>query len=137
MKNNSNLIEHNKENNIIKEESNSNIDNIDYIENEKNEIGICPFGDLGESIVSKEEFMKIAKECKIPSFEENSIIYIKSIGQGSFGVIYLVEEKNNRKQYALKRVLCNNIEQILKHKNEFELSFSLNHPNLIKVFHLE
>jgi hypothetical protein len=136
MKNNSNLIEHNKDNNIIKEESNSNIDNLENIENEKNEIGICPFGGLGETIVSKEEFMKIAKECKIPSFEENSITYIKSIGQGSFGVIYLVEEKNNRKQYALKRVLCNDIEQILKHKNEFELSFSLNHPNLIKIYNI-
>jgi hypothetical protein len=136
MKNNSNLIEHNKDNNIIKEESNSNIDNLENIENEKNEIGICPFGGLGETIVSKEEFMKIAKECKIPSFEENSITYIKSIGQGSFGVIYLVEEKNNRKQYALKRVLCNDIDQILKHKNEFELSFSLNHPNLIKIYNI-
>ena len=137
MKDNINLIEQNKDNNIIKEESHSNIDNldnIDNIENEKGEIGICPFGDLGESLVSKEEFIKISKECKIPSFEENNIEYIKPIGQGSFGVIYLVEDKNSKKQYALKRVLCNDIEQILKHKNEFELSYSLNHPNLIRIY---
>jgi serine/threonine protein kinase len=80
--------------------------------------------------------MKISRECKIPSFDENNIIYIKPIGQGSFGVIYLIEEKNSKKQYALKSVLCNDIEQILKHKKEFELLYSLNHPNLIKIYNV-
>jgi serine/threonine protein kinase len=80
--------------------------------------------------------MKISRECKIPSFDEKNIIYIKPIGQGSFGVIYLIEEKNSKKQYALKSVLCNDIEQILKHKKEFELLYSLNHPNLIKIYNV-
>jgi serine/threonine protein kinase len=99
-------------------------------------MGICQFGDLEESLVSKDDFMKISRECKIPSFDEKNIIYIKPIGQGSFGVIYLIEEKNTKKQYALKSVLCNDIEQILKHKKEFELLYSLNHPNLIKIYNV-
>ena len=129
IKNNLNLI-NNKESNIIKEESNSNI------EKEKTEIGICPFDDIEDTFVTKEEFMKISNKCKIPSFNEKNITYLEPIGQGSYGVIYLVEEKSSRKQYALKRVLCNDIEQILKHKNEFELSYSLNHPNLIKIYNV-
>ena len=129
VKNNLNLI-NNKESNIIKEESNSNI------EKEKAEIGICPFGDIEDTFVTKEEFMKITNNCKIPSFSEKNITYLEPIGQGSYGVIYLVEEKSSRKQYALKRVLCNDIEQILKHKKEFELSYSLNHPSLIKIYNI-
>ena len=121
------------ENNEIKEEN-----EINFEDNQINDhnMGICQFGDLEESLVSKDDFMKISRECKIPSFDEKNIIYIKPIGQGSFGVIYLIEEKNTKKQYALKSVLCNDIEQILKHKKEFELLYSLNHPNLIKIYNV-
>ena len=97
------------------------------------EMRISPLGDIGQDIVSKDDFLKIANECKIPTFDENNITYLNPIGQGSYGVIYLVEEKNSKKQYALKRVLCQDIEQILKHKKEFELCYSLNHPNIIKI----
>ena len=97
------------------------------------EMRISPLGDIGQDIVSKEDFAKIANECKIPTFDENNIKYLNPIGQGSYGVIYLVEEKNTKKQYALKRVLCQDIEQILKHKKEFELCYSLSHPNIIKI----
>ena len=97
-------------------------------------IPISPFGDIGSSIISKDDFLKISKECKIPSFDENNISYIRPIGQGSYGVIYLVEDKNTKIQYALKSILCNDLEQILKHKKEFELSYSLSHYNFIKIY---
>jgi len=103
-------------------------------ETEKNEISISPYGDIGSSIISKDDFLKISKKCTIPTFEENNITYIRPIGQGSYGVIYLVEEKNSKTQYALKSILCNDLGQILKHKKEFELSFSLNHNNFIKIY---
>ena len=123
------------ENNEIKEENEINFED-NQMNGKNNDMGIYQFGDLEESIVSKDDFMKISRECKIPSFDESNIIYIKPIGQGSFGVIYLIEEKNSKKQYALKSVLCNDIEQILKHKKEFELLYSLKHPNLIKIFNV-
>ena len=104
----------------------------EYIDNS---IPISPLGDIGSSLISKEDFLKISKECTIPTFDENNIAYIRPIGQGAFGVIYLVEEKNNKKnQYALKSILCNDLEQILKHKKEFELSYSLSHNNFIKIY---
>ena len=104
--------------------------------NNNMEMRISPLGDLGKDIVSKDDFLKVAKECKIPTFNENNIIYLNPIGQGSYGVIYLVEDKTTKKQYALKRVLCQDIDQILKHKEEFELCFSLNHPNIIKIYNV-
>ena len=113
----------NKDNNIK--------DNIIF---NKNEMEISPFGDIALNIVTKEDFINISKECKIPTFDENDITYIKPIGKGSYGVIYLVEDKNTKEQYALKSILCQDKEQILKHKKEFELCYSLNHPNFIKIY---
>ena len=121
-------------NNNLNKKINNNIPLNDTPEYDDNSIPISPLGDIGSSLISKDDFLKISKECKIPSFDENNISYIRPIGQGSFGVIYLVEEKNNKNQYALKSILCNDLEQILKHKKEFELSYSLSHNNFIKIY---
>ena len=133
-----NKIKQNTRNIITNEDlklfNNSQIDNINNNNLINNlEMRISPLGDICQDIVSKDDFLKIANECKIPTFDENNIEYLNPIGQGSYGVIYLVEEKSSKKQYALKRVLCQDIEQILKHKKEFELCYSLNHPNIIKI----
>ena len=123
-----------KEKSHLFKEENNIIDIINEHNSSNNgEMKISPFGDICENIVSKDEFFKISNECKIPTFDDNNINYISPIGQGSYGVIYLVEENSTKKQYALKRVLCQDIEQILKQKKEFELSYSLNHPNFIKI----
>ena len=126
------LLDRNKPiiNNDIK---NDNI-KLSDISNTDNFMPISPLSDLSSSIISKDDFLNISKQCKIPSFDENNISYIRPIGQGSYGVIYLVEEKNSKKQYALKSILCNDLEQILKHKKEFELSYSLSHNNFIKIY---
>ena len=117
--------ENNSQKDILK---NSLIKNLD--------MKISALGDIGQDIVSKDDFLKIANECKIPSFDENNINYINPIGQGSYGVIYLVEDKKSKKEFALKRVLCQDIQQILKHKKEFELCYSLSHPNIIKIYNV-
>ena len=121
-------------NNNLNKKFNNNIPLNDIPEYDDDSMPISPLGDIGSTMISKEDFLKISKECKIPSFDENNISYIRPIGQGSFGVIYLVEEKNKKNQYALKSILCNDLEQILKHKKEFELSYSLSHNNFIKIY---
>ena len=119
-----------KSNNII-ENSNNNFDIHDNLE-----LQISPFGDVGQDVVTKDDFLKIANECKIPTYNEKNIEYLNPIGQGSYGVIYSVEEKDTKNQFALKSVLCQDIEQILKHKKEFELCYSLNHENMIKIYNV-
>ena len=123
---------------ILKESPNpiTNINiNINYINN-KSEINISPYSPSNKSFISKKDFLNISKECKIPPFQEEDIQYINSIGIGSSDVIYLVEDKVEKKQYALKRVICQDISQILKFKKEFELVRLLNHPNIIKIYNI-
>ena len=129
-----NIKAFNNYNNNDNNDNNDNKDNKDNIVENKNEMEISPFGDIAINIVPKEDFIKISQECKIPTFDENDITYIKPIGKGSYGVIYLVEDKNTKEQYALKSILCQDKEQILKHKKEFELCYSLTHPNFIKIY---
>ena len=38
--------------------------------------------------------------------------------------------------YALKKILCKNLKEILKHKNQLELIFSMNHENIMKIYNL-
>ena len=55
--------------------------------------------------------------------------WIKVIGQGTFGVVYKVQEKSNGNIYAIKKVF-----QDPKYSNrEFKIVVELNHPNCIKV----
>ena len=124
--------------NILKESPNpiTNINiNINYINN-KSEINISPYSPSNKSFISKKDFLNISNECKIPPFQEEDIQYINSIGIGSSDIIYLVEDKVEKKKYALKRVICQDISQILKIKKEFELVRLLNHPNIIKIYNI-
>ena len=133
---NINELNNDNKNDEVKINEINNNNELNIGDNNNIEMGISPLGDIAENVITKEELLKIAKECKIPTFDENSINYIKRIGQGAYGIIYLVEEKNSKKQYALKSILCQDIEQILKHKKEFELCYSLNHSNLIKIYNV-
>ena len=62
---------------------------------------------------------------------------IKELGQGSFGVVYLVKRKSNDKTFALK---CVDKETLLRDRNfqsffiEKEILRELNHKRIIKIF---
>ena len=136
-KNNNIDNNYNDDNNNYNNNNNDNINIKDNVSTNDNlGLRISPLGDIGQELVSKDDFIKIAKECKIPTFDDKNINYLNPIGQGSYGVIYAVEETSTKKQFALKSVLCQDVEQILKHKQEFELSYSLNHENLIKIYNV-
>jgi serine/threonine protein kinase len=52
-------------------------------------------------------------------------------------MIYLVENIKNNKEYALKKILCKSLKEILKHKNQLELIYSMNHENIMKIYNLQ
>ena len=104
--------------------------------NNKSEIKLSPFDNLNNNLLSQEDFLNISKDFEILPFQENSIHYINSIGISSNGIIYLVEDKLNKKQYNLKRVICQDLSQILKIKKEYKLCHDLNHKNIIKIYNI-
>ena len=85
------------------------------------------------NLVSNETISKIARSCIIPDFI-NEYKYKRIIGEGTKSSIYLVENTKNKKEYALKKILCKNLSEILEYKSQFELLYSINHPNIMKIY---
>ena len=90
---------------------------------------------LNSALITPQIVSKISKECIIPNFL-CEYKYIKLINQGSNSSIYLVENPFNKRKYALKKILCKNLEDVIKYKNQFELLYKLNHPNIIKIYNI-
>ena len=88
-------------------------------------------------IISPDTISQIAKDSIIPIFNDKDYRYIRPIGEGAYGLIYLVENIHNRRQFALKKILCKDLYEIMKHKNQFELIYSLNHKNIMEIYNLQ
>ena len=88
-------------------------------------------------IVSPETISQFSKDSIIPIFNDKDYRYIRPIGEGAYGLIYLVENIHNRKQFALKKILCKDLYEIMKHKNQLELIYSMNHKNLMEIYNLQ
>ena len=92
---------------------------------------------LKNVIVSEETIERLTKESKIPFFTDKEYKYIRPIGEGAYGLIYLVENIQNKKQYALKKILCKDLYEIYKHKNQLELIYSMEHPNILELYNIQ
>ena len=88
-------------------------------------------------IVSRETISQLSKESIIPNFNDKDYRYIRPIGEGAYGLIYLVENIHNRKQFALKKILCKDLYDIMKYKNQLELVYSMKHKNLLEIYYLQ
>ena len=63
--------------------------------------------------------------------------FIKELGIGSFGTVYLVSHKKTKAIYALKAIdksLPENIEQKANFNREVEIMYKLNHPNIVRLY---
>lgn len=87
--------------------------------------------------ITPEKIEEISKRCVIPSFEIEDFKLIQPIGEGSYGIIYLIEKIQTGQQYAFKKILCKNLKEIIKYKEEFELIYSMNHENIMKIYGLK
>ena len=57
---------------------------------------------MNSIIVTPDKINDIQKNCIIPGFQDSQYKYIRPIGEGSYGLIYLVKDVNTNKEYALK-----------------------------------
>ena len=85
---------------------------------------------------------KYLPEYDISNFkkEYEGIIPIE-LGIGSYGRVYLVTNKFNKKKYALKVINKNKLMQIYSDcrlvQNEVEIHSKLNHPNIIRLYNMK
>ena len=86
---------------------------------------------------SPEKIELIAKQSKIPTFSDDDYEYIDCIGEGANGDVYLIRDKITNQEYALKKLVCQEFEDLLNIKNKLEKVNSLNHENIIKVIKIQ
>lgn len=73
------------------------------------------------------------------SYEKNSVLkledfrVIKQIGQGSYGKIYLIEDKSKR-EFAMKKIIAHCPDELAAIRKEFELLNSIEHENIMKIY---
>ena len=84
-------------------------------------------------LISPEKLNSLANKSKIPSFNECDYNFLKPIGEGTYGVVYLVENNGTYEQFALKKIICRDYNELIKHKNELELIYSVKHENILKL----
>ena len=80
-------------------------------------------------IIKKESFVSIIKG-DITQFYE----VIKKIGEGSYGKIYKVKNKQSGDIRAMKQILKSKIPDINKFQNEIKILAMVDHPNIVRLF---
>lgn len=77
---------------------------------------------------------RLLKYVKIALFDIDDYKILKQIGEGSYGVIYLVEECKTCKKCALKKIIAHDYAEVDVLLSEFSLVHSINHVNIMKVY---
>jgi len=88
-------------------------------------------------LISQDKLNGIAITTDIPSIEESDYTYLKPIGEGTYGLVYLVENNKTTEQYALKKIVCRDYNELIKQKNELELLFSVKHEHILNLLGIQ
>ena len=76
----------------------------------------------------------IISKSTIPLMEIEDYTITKKIGEGSYGIIFQVIRKKDKKEFALKKIISNKLQKIAEFIKEFELVFSCQHENIMKIY---
>ena len=88
-------------------------------------------------LISHDKLNDLISKTNIPPFQESDYNYIRSIGEGTYGTVYLVQNNESYEQFALKKIVCRDYNELIKHKNELELIYSVKHENILKICGLQ
>ena len=143
---NANTNTYNDKTNNIKDfneiDNQSNLDIIDFDEEESNIVSQSKINSIinkdndnqNNILYDKKKLDEIIQNCSIPKFETNDYFYKDSIGEGTFGTIYEVEEIKTGNRYAIKKIICKDIQDLIKQKAQLELEYSIDHENIMKIY---
>ena len=93
-----------------------------------------------ESINNKEmqkmerKISRILQNGKIDLFNINDFLIMRQLGEGSYGIIYQVQERATKKRFALKKIIAHDLDEVVAFQREFELVNSVDHTNIMKIF---
>ena len=79
--------------------------------------------------INKESFVTIIKG-DITQFYQ----VIKKIGEGAYGKIYKVKNKQSGDIRAMKQIMKSKIPNIEKFQNEIKILTMVDHPNIVRLF---
>ena len=115
----------------------NNVNNIKYLKNKYNtekNFYIKENGkdkELYEQI--KLKFDCLVKGIKIKFFNVDEYKIIKSIGEGTYGTIYEVQNKKTNQKFAIKKVIAKDLEKLELFIKSFEITSSLNNEYIIDI----
>ena len=145
LKDNSNNNDNSKENNDEDEYSNIKIFDFDNNSERTNIVSDSRINSIINNeinlqstlVYNKEKIEEMIQNCNIPKFEDTDFCYIDSVGEGSFGTIFEVEEIKTGKKYAIKKIICKDVQELIQQKSQLELLYSFNHDNILKVYKVQ
>ena len=88
-------------------------------------------------MISQDKLNNLASNTDIPSINESDYSYLKPIGEGTYGVVFLVQHNKTLEHFALKKIICRDYNELINQKNELELIFSVKHENILKLYGLQ
>ena len=77
---------------------------------------------------------RILQNGKIDLFNINDFLIMRQLGEGSYGIIYQVQERATKKRFALKKIIAHDLDEVVAFQREFELVNSVDHTNIMKIF---
>ncbi len=78
----------------------------------------------------------ILERCKIPIIKHEDYVFDKKLGEGGYAVIFSVYKvgDENCVEYAMKKIIARSLDEIDTFTKEFELVYSCDHPNIMKIY---
>ena len=100
----------------------------------------CPLSQKISKLLNEAKLVFIP-ECLIKANNESpeiKYIFIRKIGEGSFGQVYYAKDKINKKEVSIKKIKKDETKQIscdnLSLDNEIDILKRLCHPAIIKIY---
>ena len=147
---NTNTISNSNTNNLKDNNEADSQTNIDIVDFDINEEGMNLLSDSKRNSIINTELLdqnsilyssikidELVQNCNIPKFNETDFIFENSIGEGSFGTIFEVEEIKTGNKYAIKKIICQDIQELIRQKAQLDLIYSHEHENIMKIYKVQ